>query len=93
MREPDLAASAMAKLAAGGVALALDDFGTGYSSLARLEMLPFNVVKIDRYFVRAMAANESAGTVVQSVIQWPGIHIDSEGIESPRVLTACGDGV
>ncbi|WP_339743084.1 EAL domain-containing protein [uncultured Maricaulis sp.] len=92
MREPDLAASAMAKLAAGGVALALDDFGTGYSSLARLEMLPFNVVKIDRYFVRAMAANESAGTVVQSVIQLAR-HFDmkvvAEGIES----AACADGL
>ena len=85
MRDPDLAASAMARLAAGGVALALDDFGTGYSSLARLEMLPFDVVKIDRYFVRAMAANESAGTVVQSVIQLArhfGMKIVAEGIES-----------
>ena len=85
MRDPDLAASAMARLAAGGVALALDDFGTGYSSLARLEMLPFDVVKIDRYFVRAMAANASAGTVVQSVIQLArhfGMKIVAEGIES-----------
>lgn len=92
MREPELAASAMTKLAAGGVALALDDFGTGYSSLARLEMLPFNVVKIDRYFVRAMAANESAGTVVQSVIQLArhfGMKVVAEGIETAE----CADGL
>tara|TARA_R110002096_G_scaffold325390_2_gene519381 strand:+ start:4648 stop:5781 length:1134 start_codon:yes stop_codon:yes gene_type:complete len=92
MRDPDLAASAMARLSAGGVALALDDFGTGYSSLARLEMLPFDVVKIDRYFVRAMAANESAGTVVQSVIQLArhfGMKIVAEGIESAQ----CADGL
>jgi EAL domain-containing protein (putative c-di-GMP-specific phosphodiesterase class I) len=92
MRDPDLAASAMAELAAGGVALALDDFGTGYSSLARLEMLPFDVVKIDRYFVKAMAANESAGTVVQSVIQLArhfGMKIVAEGIESAQ----CADGL
>ncbi|WP_417498308.1 EAL domain-containing protein [Maricaulis sp.] len=85
MRDPDLAASVMTRLSEGGIALALDDFGTGYSSLARLEMLPFNVVKIDRYFVRAMAANESAGTVVQSVIQIArhfGMKIVAEGIES-----------
>ena len=88
MRDPDQAAGVMARLAAGGVALALDDFGTGYSSLARLEMLPFDVVKIDRYFVRAMAANESAGTVVQSVIQLArhfGMKIVAEGIESAEI--------
>jgi EAL domain-containing protein (putative c-di-GMP-specific phosphodiesterase class I) len=85
MRDPDLAASAMARLSQGGIALALDDFGTGYSSLARLDMLPFDVVKIDRYFVRAMAANESAGTVVQSVIQLArhfGMKVVAEGIET-----------
>ncbi|SDM22655.1 EAL domain-containing protein [Maricaulis salignorans] len=92
MRDPDLAAGVMARLSAGGIALALDDFGTGYSSLARLEMLPFDVVKIDRYFVRAMAANESAGTVVQSVIQLArhfGMKIVAEGIESAE----SGDGL
>jgi EAL domain-containing protein (putative c-di-GMP-specific phosphodiesterase class I) len=84
MRDPERAAEAMGALSSGGIALALDDFGTGYSSLARLEMLPFDVVKIDRYFVRAMAANESAGTVVQSVIQLAshfGMKVVAEGVE------------
>ncbi|MGK0266678.1 MAG: EAL domain-containing protein (putative c-di-GMP-specific phosphodiesterase class I) [Maricaulis sp.] len=92
MRDPDLAATAMARLSAGGVALALDDFGTGYSSLARLEMLPFDVVKIDQYFVRAMSANASAATVVQSVIQLArhfGMKTVAEGIESAE----CADGL
>jgi EAL domain-containing protein (putative c-di-GMP-specific phosphodiesterase class I) len=87
MRDPERAAEAMAALSSGGVALALDDFGTGYSSLARLEMLPFDVVKIDRYFVRAMAANESAGTVVQSVIQLAshfGMKVVAEGVEDAQ---------
>jgi EAL domain-containing protein (putative c-di-GMP-specific phosphodiesterase class I) len=51
-------------------------------------MLPFDVVKIDRYFVRAMAANESAGTVVQSVIQLArhfGMKVVAEGIESVEI--------
>lgn len=85
MRDPDSAARVMTVLADGGISLSLDDFGTGYSSLARLEMLPFNVVKIDRYFVRAMAANESASTVVKSVMQLAG-HFDmavvAEGVET-----------
>jgi EAL domain-containing protein (putative c-di-GMP-specific phosphodiesterase class I) len=85
MRDPDRAASAMERLAAAGIALALDDFGTGYSSLARLDMLPFDIVKIDRYFVRAMSGDESAGTVVKSVIQLAthfGMKVVAEGVES-----------
>ena len=85
MQDPDQAAAAMQRLAGGGVSLALDDFGTGYSSLARLDMLPFNVVKIDRYFVRAMAGDEAAGTVVKSVIQLAthfGMKVVAEGVEN-----------
>jgi EAL domain-containing protein (putative c-di-GMP-specific phosphodiesterase class I) len=84
MRDPEQAAAAMSALKQGGIALALDDFGTGYSSLARLEMLPFQVVKIDRYFINALSADEAAGTVVQSVIQLArhfGMQVVAEGVE------------
>lgn len=69
MRDADRALAAMQMLAGSGISLALDDFGTGYSSLARLDSLPFHVVKIDRYFVRALSMDEQAGTIVKSVIQ------------------------
>ena len=94
MLDPDRAAVAMDALAAAGIALALDDFGTGYSSLARLDMLPFDVVKIDRYFVRAMAGNESAGTVVKSVIQLAthfGMKVVAEGVESAAAARALAE--
>ena len=94
MRDPERAAEAMTRLSDGGVALALDDFGTGYSSLARLDMLPFDVIKIDQYFVRAMTANESAATVVQSVLQLArhfGMKVVAEGVESPRVAQQLRD--
>jgi len=84
MKNPERAADAMSLLSDGGIALALDDFGTGYSSLARLEMLPFDIIKIDRYFISALSADESAGTVVQSVIQLAthfGMKVVAEGVE------------
>ncbi len=90
MRDPEAAADAMTRLSEAGIALALDDFGTGYSSLARLEMLPFDVVKIDQYFVRAMVGNESATTVVQSVVQLAKhfkMKVVAEGVETAETAS------
>ncbi|WP_203294818.1 EAL domain-containing protein [Maricaulis parjimensis] len=94
MRDPERAAESMARLSEAGIALALDDFGTGYSSLARLDMLPFDIVKIDRYFVRAMTADEAAGTVVKSVIQLAthfGMKVVAEGVETEDAAHRLGE--
>jgi len=85
MREPDRAAAVITQLKAAGIQIALDDFGTGYSSLSRLDQFSFDTVKIDRYFVRAMATSASATKVVESVLQLAkhyGMTVVAEGIES-----------
>ena len=43
------------KLREAGAGLSLDDFGTGFSSLSYLTRLPFDTLKVDRYFVRTMS--------------------------------------
>lgn len=55
-------------LKARGVSLALDDFGTGYSSLGHLSELPFDKLKIDRTFVRGLAASPHAHELLKGII-------------------------
>ena len=85
MRDPDGAAVVLHNLRAAGAALALDDFGTGFSSLSYLTRLPFDTLKIDRYFVRTMATNEGSAKIVSSVVklgQDLDLEVVAEGVEN-----------
>jgi c-di-GMP-specific phosphodiesterase len=85
MRDPDRAALILRALRSAGAALALDDFGTGFSSLSYLTRLPFDTLKIDRYFVRTMATNEGSLKIVSSVVklgQDLSMEVVAEGVEN-----------
>ncbi|MDH4147404.1 MAG: EAL domain-containing protein, partial [Acidimicrobiia bacterium] len=67
-----------------GVRLALDDFGSGYSNLARLLTLPFDVVKLDRSFVKDVDVDARARSIVASMTRLAtdlGMHTVGEGVE------------
>lgn len=88
MRDPDRAAVVLGKLREAGAALALDDFGTGFSSLSYLTRLPFDTLKIDRYFVRTMATNEGSVKIVSSVVklgQDLDLEVVAEGVENAQM--------
>jgi len=59
----------LARLRLKGIDLAIDDFGTSSSSLARLSVLPFTLLKLDRQFISQMISNVNARTIVQSSIK------------------------
>jgi c-di-GMP-specific phosphodiesterase len=85
MREPEAAAVILNQLRDAGAGLALDDFGTGFSSLQYLTRLPFDTLKIDRYFVRTMATNEGSDKIVRSVINLGrdlALEVVAEGVEN-----------
>ncbi len=85
MREPEAAAVILHRLRDAGAGLALDDFGTGFSSLQYLTRLPFDTLKIDRYFVRTMATNEGSEKIVRSVINLGrdlSLEVVAEGVEN-----------
>ncbi|HEX2561712.1 bifunctional diguanylate cyclase/phosphodiesterase [Phenylobacterium sp.] len=85
MNDPDRAAVILRRLREAGAALALDDFGTGFSSLSYLTRLPFDTLKIDRYFVRTMATDEGSAKIVSSVVklgQDLKLEVVAEGVEN-----------
>jgi c-di-GMP-specific phosphodiesterase len=91
MRDPDRAVVILEDLRAAGAALALDDFGTGFSSLSYLTRLPFDTLKIDRYFVRTMATNEGSAKIVSSVVklgQDLSLEVVAEGVENAGMARA-----
>jgi c-di-GMP-specific phosphodiesterase len=85
MRDPERAAKILQALREAGAGLAIDDFGTGFSSLSYLTRLPFDTLKIDRYFVRTMATNEGSDKIVRSVVNLGrdlDLEVVAEGVEN-----------
>jgi len=85
MRDPDRAAVILQALKDAGASLALDDFGTGFSSLSYLARLPFDTLKIDRYFVRTMGADDGSAKIVRSVVALGrdlSLEVVAEGVET-----------
>jgi diguanylate cyclase (GGDEF)-like protein/PAS domain S-box-containing protein len=73
-----------------GIKIALDDFGTGYSSLSYLTQFPFDVIKIDKSFIRDMLQSDQDLFIAKSIIYLAkGLHIKvvAEGVETIQQLT------
>jgi EAL domain-containing protein (putative c-di-GMP-specific phosphodiesterase class I)/AmiR/NasT family two-component response regulator len=51
-----------------GVRLSVDDFGTGYSGLSYLQNFPFDIIKIDREFIRNITLNNKFTAIILAII-------------------------
>jgi diguanylate cyclase (GGDEF)-like protein/PAS domain S-box-containing protein len=86
MRNPEASLELMHALRRLGIKLAMDDFGTGTSSLAFLRQYPFDVVKIDRSFVRDLTLSADVLAVIHATINLVenlGMTSLAEGVEDP----------
>ncbi|MBL8547237.1 MAG: EAL domain-containing protein [Hyphomonadaceae bacterium] len=85
MADPDRALRIIKPLRDAGVRLAIDDFGCGHSSLAALSKLPFDVIKIDQQFIRALERgdNQSAAIIemILALARTLNMEIVAEGVE------------
>ena len=82
--------AALNDLRALGVELCLDDFGTGYSALSYLANYSFDVLKVDRSFVRDVAGNRLSASLADSIIRMAHrlrIKVVAEGVEEERQLS------
>ncbi len=83
--DAEAAARALSRLRSLGVRLCLDDFGTGYSSLQQLQLLPIDIVKIDRCFVSKLCGDRESATMVAMILDLArnlSMEVVAEGIET-----------
>lgn len=88
MEDPERALRVIQPLREAGVRLAIDDFGCGHSSLAALSKLPFDVIKIDQQFVRALERGDSqAAAIIEMILALArtlDMEVVAEGVERPQ---------
>ena len=67
-----------------GVTISLDDFGRGFSSLEYLYRLPFDKLKVDRFFVSTMDEDSASFAIVSAIVALGkklGLVVIAEGVE------------
>ncbi len=77
-----------------GIRLAIDDFGTGYSSLAYLKQFSFDVVKIDKSFIRDLETNAESRAITSAIVAMAHAlrkEVVAEGVETNGQLAILRD--
>ena len=89
IRNINSALTSLKRIKALGVRVAMDDFGTGYSSLSNLRAFPFDKIKVDQSFIRAVHTNAQSAAIVRAVLglgKGLNLPILAEGVEQSEEL-------
>ena len=85
VQDPKAAIGILNLLKTLGVKIAIDDFGTGYSSLSYLQQFPFDLLKIDRCFIKNISKNTTNQALTKSIIEMAHslkLQAIAEGVET-----------
>jgi diguanylate cyclase (GGDEF)-like protein len=89
MADPSAAVEMLTQIKKLGVQLSIDDFGTGYSSLSYLHRFPFDTLKIDRSFTRAIGQAGDTMEIVRTILPMAyslRLNVIAEGVETAEQL-------
>jgi len=89
MKNVKFSIATLNELSRMGVNISIDDFGTGHSSLAYLTRFPINTLKIDRSFIKDIADDVGAVSLVSAIIAMShnlSLRVIAEGVETKEQL-------
>lgn len=72
-----------------GFSIAMDDFGSGFSSLNTLRILPINILKIDKTFLKESDSSDRSKIIIKNIINMSKelqIKVVCEGVETEAQL-------
>ena len=73
-----------------GIKISVDDFGTGYSSFSYLQNFPFDILKIDRSFIKNIDQNRKNAAITKALIEMAhqlNLKVIAEGVETKKELS------
>ncbi len=85
IEDTESAIATLTQLKKLGVSISIDDFGTGYSSLSYLTQYPFDILKIDRSFIRNITDGSRNAAIVKAIIAMAHslcLEVIAEGVET-----------
>lgn len=86
LEDMDILKETIQRVHALGFEVSMDDFGSGYSSLNVLQALPFDELKLDRFFIKDMENDhEKQKRIIQYIVELnKSLHIRTvaEGVET-----------
>lgn len=72
------------KIKSNGFTISMDDFGTGYSSLSMLQIMPIDIIKIDKVFIDKADLNSDQNIInyIMLIAKHLGVKTVVEGVET-----------
>ena len=72
-----------------GIGICIDDFGVGYSSLSYLQILPIDILKVDRSFLSCITEKHDKSCIIKAIVAMAReleLEVIVEGVETEQQL-------